>query len=98
MKINPVGIQTYQHLSRKERPVDQTAQEAQSTVAGATTIEPHAAIGSHLAVQGPRGSYADYLNESEREALELLFARFKNADGTAAGSESSVGRLIDVKV
>lgn len=108
MKVNPVGIQTYQHVTRREndtRPAiaDKAADSRQTQV----TITPQddTAVSS-LAVKGPRGSYAEFLSPEERQALDLLFNRFRdsgrfgpgyNRNENSEDASQSVGNLIDVK-
>ncbi|HOD65405.1 MAG TPA: hypothetical protein PKM94_01830 [candidate division Zixibacteria bacterium] len=104
MKINPTAIQSYQQLVQRQpqRP-DEQARPADA--ARELTIAPQAAAsGSDLAVKAPEGSYADFLTEAERAALELLFQRFGDSGrfGAALGGEAAesrvLGKLIDVKV
>jgi hypothetical protein len=109
MKINPVAIQSYQQLARRQEP--NTAQPENSTnePAGRTvTIKPQGEVrSSRLAVRVPGRSYAEFLTPEERQALDLLFSRFKNGDRFGASYRAEepatenagpVGRLIDVKV
>ena len=101
MKINPLGIQNYQHLTRRDNAAQQAATEAQQQATSPdVTIEPQQSLGSKLAVKGPAGSYADYLSDSERKAMDLLFARFQESGRFSAGSDGlpTLGRLVDVKV
>lgn len=103
MKVNPVAIQSYQSLTRSDKQAREIP--GQDTPAGETRpvpVEPQQSVGSTLAVRGPQGTYADYLSDGEKEALELLFARFHDTGrfGHAASgaTESTVGRIIDLKV
>ena len=60
-----------------------------------------------LAVKAPEGSYAQYLSDAEKAALDMLFERFADtgrfgsaftrSSGEAAESRA-LGKLIDVKV
>ncbi len=70
-------------------------------------IEPQSGAGSSVSVKAPSGSYAEFLSTEERQALDLLFARFQDSQRfgpayraeTQNGTESkSVGRTIDLKV
>ena len=101
MKINPVGIQSYQNVPKRE---DNAAgipyREAE---AASVSIEPKStAQGSSVAVKAKSGNYADTLSTEERRALELVFARFKETGrfGRTDGEkvEGGLGQLIDVKV
>ena len=106
MKVNPVGINTYQNLTNQEKaaqkPVDAaTLQQQQPAVSAAE------AQTSRLAVKAPSGSYADMLSVEERQALDVLFSRFKDSDRLGAvyqakpetaAKEETLGRIIDIKV
>lgn len=116
MKVNPAAIQTYQQLIRKE-PHPQTGTdtrpESRDNAPGAgesrisiKPIDPHS--GSSVSVKSGGGSYADLLSPQEKEALDVLFGRFRdserfgksyrNENDLTAKKNSSLGRLIDVKV
>jgi hypothetical protein len=109
MKVNPLGIQAYQHLARQEKP---TAERSDNTIKGAgeekVVIEPQPSVSkSALAVKVPSGNYTKFLSPEERQALDLLFARFgdRSRFGPALDSGtdtsqtgSSLGRVVDVKV
>ena len=109
MKINPLGVQAYQQLNRQDRPPVPDAQRQSTAATGnPTVVEPqNPSDKSALAVRGPSGSYAQYLSEAEREAIDMLFARFGDnsrfgfsgrAESTAGEPEKTIGRLVDVKV
>jgi hypothetical protein len=112
MKLNPVGISSYQQLGGREatrqaqaESSNQDAGKSQATVAIAPQSESQS---SRLAVKIQGGSYADYLSPEEKNALELLFNRFndKSRFGPSYGRTSSasdgesahLGNLVDVKV
>jgi len=109
MKVNPLGIQAYQHLTRQEKPA---AERPENAIKGAGAekiiIEPQASVAkSALAVKVPEGNYSKFLSVEERQALDLLFAKFSDSGrfGTAYASEAestdravSLGRMVDVKV
>jgi len=101
MKINPIGIQSYQQITRRENPAPEAArQDDQSAVKNSVAIEPQKQAGSKLAVNAPSGTYADYLTKEEQKAMELLFARFQES-GRLAGKtaeQNTLGRVVDVKV
>jgi hypothetical protein len=108
MNINPVGVQSYQQLSRQENAPNRTDDGGKSAEVQKVTINPSEQAGeSRLAVKVPRGSYADNLSGAETRALDLLFSRFTDAarfgpgysndvDGDSA--ETGVGNVIDLKV
>jgi hypothetical protein len=109
MKVNPLGIQAYQHLTRQEKPA---ADRPDSAIRGAgeekVVIEPQSPVTkSVLAVKVPEGNYSKFLSVEERQALDLLFSRFSNsarfgtayaADTEPANQAANLGRVIDVKV
>ena len=105
MKVNPVGINTYQNLTNQEKtaqkPVDGLAPQSQPAVSSAE------AKTSRLAVKAPSGSYADMLSVEEKQALDLLFSRFKDnerfgavyqAKAETTAKVETLGRIIDIKV
>lgn len=106
MKVNPAGIQAYQGLLRpdRERPEAGRAGENADTV----VIEPQATDAkSSLAVKAPSGSFADTLSIEERQALDILFAKFSDtrrfgssyaADTEATDQRSGIGNVVDVRV
>ena len=105
MKIHPAGLEAYRSIDRRNTSAEAaerdqaTRLKEQPAANESLTIDPQKAVESQLAVKGPSGSYADFLNEDERAALELLFSRFADRDQTAAkNNEAALGRLIDVKV
>ncbi|MCB2201354.1 hypothetical protein KQH51_01330 [bacterium] len=102
MKVNPLGIQNYQSLTRRETNAQAaTAEAQQAAVRSDLTIEPQPSTGSKLAVKGPSGDYSEYLNEAERKAMDLLFARFAETGryGSSTGEpQQTLGRVVDLKV
>ncbi len=106
MKIDSLGIQSYQQVNRR----DQQAATATSTAqqeAAKVEIPQGETNTSKLAVKAPAGTYAEHLSEPERKALELLFDRFRNsgrfgaaytADSKPAEAAPELGRVVDVKV
>jgi hypothetical protein len=109
MKVNPVSIQAYQQLTRRETPATQTESSQKSAATDRVVIEPQKnTVGSSLAVKAPSGTYAEYLTPEENQALEMLFAKFRGTaerlgsgyqdDVDNAGADAHVGRMIDVKV
>jgi hypothetical protein len=101
MKINPLGIQTYQQITRRENPTPEAArQDDPAAVRSNVAIEPQKQTGSKLAVNGPSGTYADFLTKGEQKAMEMLFARFQESGriANATAEEKTLGRVVDVKV
>jgi len=103
MKINPVSIQSYQEAVKPDRPGERRTISAPAEQS--VTIDPQKnKVGSELAVNLKGASYADSLSPEEKQALDMLFGKFRGEDrfGGNYQSESSggstVGRMIDVKV
>lgn len=110
MKVNPIGVQSYQELVKRDQapaPKPQQEAEASKDMIKPLNIKPQdEAQRSRLAVKAPRASYADNLSEAEQRALDLLFTRFrdtgrfgpgyKTGDETG-GDDSPVGNFVDVK-
>jgi hypothetical protein len=106
MKINPLGIQAYQQVvQERQAPTGaRTSQAAEQKV----VIEPQGpATRSSLAVKAPSGSYAKFLSAEERQALDMLFARFNDTSRFGAAytkgtddseSGATLGRIVDVRV
>jgi hypothetical protein len=104
MKVNPSGIQAYQSLIRPDRPAGGTGQTGRDTV----VIEPQATDAkSSLSVKAPSGSFADTLSVEERQALDMLFAKFSDtkrfgasyaSETEATASRAGVGNMIDIRV
>lgn len=109
MKINPIGISSYQQLTGQDASRKPSADKkaeapgAQSTV----LITPQSeAKSSRLAVKAEAGSYADFLSPEEKNALELLFSRYTDRgrfgpsySRNATEQEESVrlGNVVDLK-
>ncbi|UCC43436.1 MAG: hypothetical protein JSU65_09855 [Candidatus Zixiibacteriota bacterium] len=108
MKINPVAIQSYQQISRQNRPDSQEDTVAADQAARTVEIQPQDHdSSSKLAIRADVKNYAELLSPEEQQALELLFGKFNdtgrfgaayNADPTSSGESRHVGRIIDVKV
>ncbi len=113
MKINPLGIQSYQQIARREpqqkpttpeeTPSQEVNRQPQPPVTE-TATKPEQL--SRLAVKA-NGSYADYLSPEEREALDLLFSRFRDTERFGRSfnrrtaddpNASRLGQVIDIKV
>ncbi len=103
MKINSIGIQSYQQLPKREdAAIAPQTREQEAPV----TIEPKKSqTSSTVAVRAKSGNYAETLTTEERRALELVFSRFKdsgrfNATGRIESEKAEIGlgQIIDVKV
>lgn len=109
MKINPVGIQSYQQVNHRERPAG-TAVESEvkpnqdKTV---SSIPQSDASSSKLAIKALRGNYTDFLSPEEKQAMDLLFSKYRNSerfggaylrDAGDSALQKSLGNVVDVKV
>ena len=110
MKVNPVAIQSYQQAVRRE---DSTAlkpgekNEASDSGKNIKISPQNEGVESRVAVKARVGNYADVLTPEEKNALDLLFSRFRDADRFGSGyrhgapadeNENLLGGMIDVKV
>ncbi len=107
MNINPVGIQSYQQVNvREDNARTKSSESASQNQPQAVSIEPQDLAPSKVAVKASSGSYAQYLSPEEKNALDLIFARFQNAEkfgpgyaeNETAADSGTLGKLIDVKV
>lgn len=109
MKVNPIGIQSYQQVNRQDRPATASAEAtAHQKTEQKVVIEPQAKLTKPaLAVKGPSGDYSQYLSGEERIAIDQLFARFRDASRFDSNGEcktggkedeNNLGRLVDIKV
>lgn len=108
MKVNPVNIQAYQQVGRREQAAPSSTSDEQKQPVQKVAIEPQNKLtGSKLAVKAPSKSYADILTPEERQSLEALFAKYRDssrfgsgyqAESAAETAEPTIGRIVDVKV
>ena len=110
MKIDPVGIQSYQQVTKRDQratPMAHESPEGQFAEARLTIEPQRETVSSKMAVKAPAGQYAEFLSVDERKALDLLFSRFRdgsrfgpgyNNGSEAPAAEAQIGRIIDVKV
>jgi hypothetical protein len=108
MKINPVAIQSYQQVDRQERPVQRPADNSPQAARESVTIKPQSETErSRMAVNATGVNYAENLTSEERQALELLFGKFRDsgrfgnsyrASGEEATQDSHLGQVLDIKV
>lgn len=109
MKINPLGVQTYQQLARKDQ-ADTVSKDTKAVESGnrMAAITPQSETsGSRISISAAKGSFSEQLSAEERQALEILFTRFKQTDrfGPSYRSQSAppnetstLGGMLDVKV
>lgn len=110
MKINPLGINSYQQVTGR----DLNRQQALEPQTEKKTAEPKISIptteevqSSRLAVKVDSGTYADSLSAEERNALDLLFSRYAdrsrfgrayNNDVNSDRDDAHLGNHVDLKV
>jgi len=104
MKVNPIGIQSYQQINRNDRQ-PQIEKETPFQLPGdKVTIQPQDEVSqSKVAVKAKVESYDAMLSPQEKQALDLLFSRFKESgrfgySGTEETDSKSLGNFVDVKV
>lgn len=111
MKINPIGINSYQQTTGQEaarRQATSGSGDTTRTDSAKVVIPPQAETdSSRVSVKISRGNYAEYLSTEERQALDLLFSRFADRsrfepgysrDLALAEDDSHLGKTVDVKV
>ncbi len=108
MKVNQIGIQSYQQLNRRDNAAIQKENSSARGTDSTLVIEPQVESStSKLAIKAPDNSYAEYLTADEKRALDLLFSRFKDtgrfgayspAENENTATDATLGRIIDVKV
>ncbi|MCK4573323.1 MAG: hypothetical protein KAU36_03085 [candidate division Zixibacteria bacterium] len=108
MEINPVAIQSYQQTNQQEKPVSRPVEESKSQAAeqAAASRQTEETSESKLSVKPASGNYADFLTTEEKNALDLLFSRYKDSGKFGPGynrtssheADSGLGSVIDVKV
>ncbi|MEA2030420.1 MAG: hypothetical protein U9N55_02330 [candidate division Zixibacteria bacterium] len=107
MKINPVGIQSYQQLTSHQRNTQVPKENVGNSDSSLTISSKEITNRSDVAVKAPEGNYSDFLSSEEKSALDMLFHRYadtgrfgssfnKNVD--SSNNEEPLGRVIDVKV
>ena len=109
MKINPIGIQSYQQTAQQPRhsaigsdPSGQTVDSSKVSI----PVQEEAGT-SRLAVKLPNENYGKFLSTEERQTLDLLFSRFRDASRFGAGytrdmeagnTGQTLGQVVDLKV
>jgi hypothetical protein len=101
MKINPLGIQSYQSPNSARPQVEQKPVVNGGDSKVVVTPQPEGTK-SALAVKATPTDFGSLLTEPERKAMEALFARFKEGGrtglNTGAETERGLGLIVDIKV
>lgn len=107
MNINPVGINAYRQLDTD----NQTARRQNAEKTTTSTVNPEpveisgqtAKTGSALGIRVNRGAFEDILTAQEKEALEMVFEKFRSAAALTATYErdgqsekTQLGKIVDV--
>ncbi len=109
MKVNPIGIQSYQQLTNRNSQPSKKVDDANLLKTNndeKVTIKPQQIAESKIAVKAQNSSYADYLSPEEKNVLDILFNRFKDSERFGGFfqsenntvKENNLGRTIDLKV
>ncbi|UCD17468.1 MAG: hypothetical protein JSV44_00750 [Candidatus Zixiibacteriota bacterium] len=109
MNINSVGIDAYRQVRDDtqvtRRPVSEQQGKAVEKTDRVKIPGQVNKSGSRLAVKLRQGAFVDMLTEQEKQALELLFDRFRAAgvldsgyDKDGPAEKPPVGTLVDVKL
>ena len=106
MKINPIGIQSYQQLNNRPNQVNEQAEKSQKTEDILNIRPKEITDKSDLAVRAPEGTYAEFLSPEEKSALELLFNKYQDSDrfgsafnkNNARSENKTLGKILDVKI
>jgi hypothetical protein len=107
MNINSIGINAYRQTTAESQiqKKNGTAVDNKPQADGVTIPGQENNITSKLAVQLKRGKFADMLTNEERQALELIFEKFRlagleneNYGDKKAPSTEHLGKIVDVKL
>ncbi len=105
MKINATGIDAYRNITgenqinRKPVSTDNRAEQGDKVQIPVQDKAP----GSKLSVNLKNGSFADMLSPEERQALEMIFEKFRGAEGRSYEKSGTVdkprlGSIVDIKL
>jgi hypothetical protein len=105
MKINPVGVETYRQAMTRPPVDNKTVPENKARVNETRINIPNEAerTGSRLSVKLKPGTFSDMLSPQEKQALDMLFAKYNNIkQGDYSRSNDTgqghLGNLVDVKL
>lgn len=110
MKVNPIGIQTYQQLNKRDsQPTGIVEQQQSAKIPDKkVTISPQKEVSpSKLSIKAKTEDYSKFLSPEEKNVLDILFAQYKETGRFGPGyrgdlnqteTGKSIGRTIDIKV
>jgi len=100
MKVNSIGINTYQQLNDKQqvnrRPLENSQTKPAAKIGKVNIPVQSDKVGSDLAVKLPGENYMEMLSAEEKEAFEMVFKKFNGSSG--ASGQNGLGRFVDVKL
>jgi hypothetical protein len=108
MKVNSIGIEAYRQTVGKPQAENRpdAAQKAGTKKAENLLIPAQEEkTGSDLSVRLKPGTFVDMLSDREKQAMEMIFARFNGValdqgayDKDGATKDTHLGRHLDVKL
>jgi hypothetical protein len=108
MKINAIGIDAYRQATETQSGRKSIASQSENKTEQTEKIKIPGqgnTVGSKLSVRLKSGTFLDQLSGEEKQALELLFDKFRQmgVDETAYKKDGStkqahLGKVIDVKL
>jgi hypothetical protein len=101
MKINPLGIQSYQTPNANRPQTDKKPSVGTGDAKVVITPQPEGTP-SAVSIKVTPTDFGSLLTEPERKAMEALFARFKEngkiAGNVASEADRGLGKFVDIKV
>jgi hypothetical protein len=107
MKINPIGIDSYRNTMGNQAIDNKQINAEKKQVENDPKIKIPPQLdktSSELAVKLKSGAFSDLLSAEEKEALELLFARYQNGETGSVykrdgeTSKEHLGNFVDVRL
>ncbi len=101
MKINPLGIQSYQTPNANRPQIDKKPSVGSGEPRVVITPQPEGTPSS-VSIKATPTDFGSLLTEPERKAMDALFARFKEngktTGATASEADRGIGKFVDIKV
>ena len=105
MKVNSVGIDAYRQTMEKPQVNKQAVADRQQQVEKTQKVQVPVQtnkVSSKLGVKLQAGTFDDMLSDEERQAIEMVFSRFRNIAGSytndGTNESSTLGNFVDVKL
>jgi len=108
MKINPIGIDSYQQMMGKRQAENRPAVDDRKQVEKSSAVSipgQGEKVGSELSVRLKPGTFVDMLSTDEKQAMEMFFDKYKgvapsegiySSDGKTENAH--LGKQVDVKL